>query len=145
MASVTSSPPTLATLPAEIHLKIFKILDPVSATCLGLSSRNFYCIYVELYEEAVPIETYLVIPPNRLNGFYLFDLLKAWMGPLVFCIPRMKFITKEKMEEVMGAIAAGGWVQWPEGMGDRVQDEEWAGFVRMMDALEVGEREAGLR
>jgi hypothetical protein len=48
------------------------------------------------------------------------------------------------MEEVKGD-EAGGWVRWPEGMGDRVQDEEWAGFMRMMDALEVGEREAGLR
>jgi hypothetical protein len=66
------------------------------------------------------------------------------MGSLVFCVPRMKFITKEKMEEVKGD-EAGGWVRWPEGMGDRVQDEEWAGFMRMMDALEVGEREAGLR
>jgi hypothetical protein len=64
----------LSNMPPEIHLSIFDTLDPVSSTCLGLTSRKFYPMHrsahrhekVSLYDQASD------------NGLPLCLLLKDW-------------------------------------------------------------------
>lgn len=45
---------TFLTLPTELHYEIFKWLDPLDSTCLGLTARSFYTIHWHLYG-AVPL------------------------------------------------------------------------------------------
>lgn len=40
---------TLSTLPSELHYAIFDFLDPIDATCLGLSNSHFYTIHRRMH------------------------------------------------------------------------------------------------
>lgn len=40
---------TLTTLPSEIHFAIFDFLDPIDATCLGLTNRHLYAIHRRMH------------------------------------------------------------------------------------------------
>lgn len=40
---------TLSTLPPELHFAIFDFLDPIDATCFGLSNKHFYDIYKRMH------------------------------------------------------------------------------------------------
>ncbi|KAF3760864.1 hypothetical protein M406DRAFT_47368 [Cryphonectria parasitica EP155] len=44
-----SGPLTLTTLPPELHFAIFDHLDPIDATCLGLTSSHFYSIHRRMH------------------------------------------------------------------------------------------------
>ncbi|KAH8602913.1 hypothetical protein B0O99DRAFT_604653 [Bisporella sp. PMI_857] len=64
--------PYLSNLPPEIQLSIFDTLDPVSSTCLGLTSKKFYPLHrsahknVGLYDQ------------SSEKGLPLCYLLKDW-------------------------------------------------------------------
>ncbi|KUI55382.1 hypothetical protein VP1G_02740 [Cytospora mali] len=44
-----SGPLTLSTLPSELHYAIFDFLDPIDATCLGLTNSHFYSIHRRMH------------------------------------------------------------------------------------------------
>lgn len=45
----SSGPLTLSTLPSELHYALFDFLDPIDATCLGLTNHHFYEIHRRMY------------------------------------------------------------------------------------------------
>lgn len=45
---------TLSSLPAEMHFAVFDFLDPIDATCLGLTNKHFYSIHRRMHG-AVPL------------------------------------------------------------------------------------------
>lgn len=44
-----SGPLTLQTLPSELHYALFDFLDPIDATCLGLTNHHFYDIHMRMH------------------------------------------------------------------------------------------------
>lgn len=40
---------TLSTLPTELHYAVFEFLDPIDATCLGLTNSHFYSIHRRMH------------------------------------------------------------------------------------------------
>lgn len=40
---------TFSSLPAEVHFAFFDFLDPIDATCLGLTNKHFYAIYRRMH------------------------------------------------------------------------------------------------
>lgn len=44
-----SGPLTLTTLPSELHYALFDFLDPIDATCLGLTNHHFYDIHRRMH------------------------------------------------------------------------------------------------
>jgi hypothetical protein len=104
----TNAQPTFFTLPPELHLKIFKFLDPISSTCLGVCAKKFYAIHTSL-NNSVPLLTYVALPITNGHGMHLFELLDSWMKPYDFCIRKMKFVTKARPMDVVrwgGALEA---------------------------------------
>lgn len=90
---------SLLALPSEIHLEIFKHLDSASSTCLGLASTHFWSIHQATHGK-VPLTAWCILPPNRMSGRHLFELLASWMAPqLEFFTDDMKFLAKEKVKE----------------------------------------------
>jgi hypothetical protein len=68
------------TLPSELRLKIFKLLDRVSSTCLGLCAKTLYAVHYNLRGK-VPLYAWYSSPPSMVHGLHLSDLLKEWNGP----------------------------------------------------------------
>jgi hypothetical protein len=73
----------LLALPPELHLEIFKHLDPVSSTCLGLTCKGFYLIHKQLHgvvglREIIPVywRRYQSWGFTRLGA-----LLNKWASP----------------------------------------------------------------
>jgi hypothetical protein len=75
-------------LPVEIQLSIFEILDHSTSVCLGLTCKTFYQIHFTL-RPRVSLITCQCAPPYpstpHLNGlcissFPLWELLHEWMG-----------------------------------------------------------------
>ncbi|KAG9243384.1 hypothetical protein BJ878DRAFT_119842 [Calycina marina] len=62
----------LTSLPPEIQLEIFDTLDPVSSTCLGLTSKQFYPIHRSTHQH-VPL-----YQQTTSHGMSLCCLLKDW-------------------------------------------------------------------
>ena len=94
MALSKDPKPQLATLPTEIHLKIFKHLSPVSSACLGVTCRALYRFHWSLHQR-VRLED-----DDRLPY-----LLEYWMRPLVLWTEgeTVKFLTVREfrhLEEV---------------------------------------------
>lgn len=44
-----SGPLTFTTLPSELHFAIFDFLDPIDATCLGLTNKDLYAIHRRMH------------------------------------------------------------------------------------------------
>jgi hypothetical protein len=78
LTNITAS--TLVTLPSELRLKIFKLLDRVSSTCLGLCAKTLYAVHYNLRGK-VPLYAWYSSPPSMVHGLHLSDLLKEWNGP----------------------------------------------------------------
>jgi len=57
----------------EIHLEIFKYLDPVESTCLGLACKEFYPIHRQLHG-TVSLQT------KTTRNNCLFSFLRDWHG-----------------------------------------------------------------
>ncbi|PMD60613.1 uncharacterized protein K444DRAFT_629113 [Hyaloscypha bicolor E] len=74
--------PALASIPPELQNKIFSYLDPVTSTCLGLTSKKFYAIHKSLHG----VNATLLFTPTdffgvgtRVKRFSLIELLKDWI------------------------------------------------------------------
>lgn len=68
-------------LSTELNFEVFKYLDRVSSTCLGLTCKTFYPIHKKLHG-IVPLD--IVVFRPRAAGWYLVplgDLLAQWAGP----------------------------------------------------------------
>jgi hypothetical protein len=89
----------LATLPTEVHLKIFKHLSPVSSACLGVTCRALYRIHRSLHRR---VRLDRDDPDTNARLSYL---LEYWMTPLVLWSKgeTVKFVTVREfrhLEEV---------------------------------------------
>jgi hypothetical protein len=69
------------TLPEEIVTMIFKNLDPIHATCLGLTRKDFYEIYKVVFKDSIPVELDRVLPFSEGGRAILKGLLWKWMNP----------------------------------------------------------------
>lgn len=65
----------ISTLPTEIGLQIFSLLDPVTAMCLGLTNRKMYSFYLSHHDEKVVLNQYVVVDGEVLP---LHRLMKDW-------------------------------------------------------------------
>jgi hypothetical protein len=76
---------------------IFKNLDIVSATCLGLSSKDLYAVHIDLGGRGVKLHTWCVMPPRRDSGHRLYQVLLNWIPrSMTFSFNSFKFINREK-------------------------------------------------
>ena len=86
--------PYLSNLPPEIHLSIFDSLDPVSSTCLGLTSRKFYPMHRGAHKHVPLYDT-------GDKGMPLCCLLKDWAPrDLVLDSTSGKLMTRERYSEL---------------------------------------------
>ncbi|KAH6675663.1 hypothetical protein B0J14DRAFT_455099, partial [Halenospora varia] len=79
----------LLSLSAELHLQIFKYLDPVHATCLGLVSKNLYAIYSAIHSK-IPLNSFTyecLVPQGPYTSYcYLYKHLREWKpADLSYC------------------------------------------------------------
>jgi hypothetical protein len=65
----------LLSLPVELKLKIFELLDPNSSACLGLTCKELYDIHWE--------KRGIVSLAGYHNELWLHELLASWASPLV--------------------------------------------------------------
>jgi hypothetical protein len=97
-----STPQTgyLATLPAELQLKIFSHLVPVSSACLGLTCHALFNIHKQYDDSCGPVHLQSAVVTNG-RIFQLHQLLVDWVGPnFVFGAPfKTCFITNERFEQ----------------------------------------------
>jgi hypothetical protein len=104
--------PTLTTIPPELHVHLFKFLDPVTATCLALTCKKIYQVYqaVDLSDGTKPVplhkmlsETYHSKRPGDSTVIRLGDLLCVWAGKgrdLVYWPNGRKWVLAEKGQEL---------------------------------------------
>jgi hypothetical protein len=88
---------TLMSLPPELHLMFFDCLDPTSAACFAVTTRNLYALYKHLHTRA-QLYDFCVCPVRNYDGgdygLYLYQLLEKWMGPtLTFDDRSRKFLS----------------------------------------------------
>jgi hypothetical protein len=84
----------LTTLPAEIHLKVFDLLDIDSSTCLGLTCTKFYPVH-RAFHGPVHLKRY---HPPGLDFHNLGELLKSWILLALTYNSRLgKFIDIDKL------------------------------------------------
>jgi hypothetical protein len=96
---------TLATLPRELQIMVFRKLDTVSATCLGLTSKGFYAINVDLNGKGAKLYAWCVMPPERRSGHRLYQLLLNWVNrSMTFIFGSFKFIRRETRTWVDGKL-----------------------------------------
>ena len=69
------------TLPEHIVTMIFKNLDPIHPTGLGLTRKNFYEIYKVVFKDSIPVELDCVLPFSEGGRAILKGLLRKWMSP----------------------------------------------------------------
>jgi hypothetical protein len=103
--ATTQSRPTMSScgflkLSTEIHFEVFKYLDRVSSTCLGLTCKTFYPIHKKLHG-IVRLDRVVFLP--RSASWYVVSLgflLAQWAGPdLYFDGWGPKFRKQEKGED----------------------------------------------
>ena len=106
-ASMVHQTSRLISLPPELQLRVFDLLDRCSSTCLGLTTRIFYRLH-RAARGKVPLCAFYFVPgSSNCGGFRLHVLLKEWAGPaLQYCEVRDKFIDRfdlqmERMERCM--------------------------------------------
>jgi hypothetical protein len=117
---------------------IFKELDCVGSTCLGLASKRLYSIYKGLHGK-VSLTAWCLLPSRRYSGRHLYELLGEWIAPLMFCRPKRKFITAEKMGKFKEQYyALGGFWRRVDAMDSRALDEMM--MARIEAELRVGGR-----
>jgi len=102
-----SNYPHLTTLPPELQLSIFETLDPVSSTCLGLTSRKLYPMHrarhkkVGLYEGSYD------------SGRPLCVLLKDWAPDnLMLDWESERLVSKDKYNVLQAERQRQGRTYW---------------------------------
>jgi len=90
-----AAPPTLTTLPLELHLELFEYLDICSSVCLDLTCKKLWAIHSQDYKvfpisstsfgacPLWPLKVGLTSAVQDINGkeHKLGELLKQWMSP----------------------------------------------------------------
>ncbi|KAN0121944.1 hypothetical protein V8E51_000270 [Hyaloscypha variabilis] len=94
----------LPALPTELHVQIFKHLDIITATCLGLTNKHLYAVFKRVHGEK-PIRFYSLEDTDNKTAFAftaLPDLLEEWMKPMVWGseVHIYRFITPERLGEL---------------------------------------------
>ncbi len=125
---------------------IFKNLDRVSSTCLGLASKAFYPLHKE-HHGIVPLIACCLLPPTQESGRILFSLLKSWMkqAGLVFSKTELKFTTPERLVEMKVQDQKWGiehWYTFNPGQSPLGKKLTKANELRQLEVLR-DEREAG--
>jgi hypothetical protein len=125
---------------------IFKKLDRVTSTCLGLTKKDFYLLHKERHR-IVPLTACCLLPPNRESGRILFGLLKGWMkeAGLVFSKTELKFTTRERLAEMKEQDLSwriARWRAFSPGQSPLQKRLTQANHTRRMEVLR-DEREAG--
>jgi hypothetical protein len=106
--------PTLTTIPPELHVHLFKFLDPVTATCLALTCKKIYQVYqaVDLSDGTKPVPLHEMLSeknqhhrmrPEDPRVIRLGDLLCVWAGKgrdLVYWPRGRKWVLAEKGQEL---------------------------------------------
>jgi hypothetical protein len=117
----SSTKSQLATLPTELHLKIFKYLPRISSACLGVTCKVLYRIHWSIHGR-VQLED----EDDDANGRFPF-LLQYWMTPLVLLCHAgtAKFVTVEKLRVRRQ--------QDQRLRRERVEDHEWHRREREVD------------
>ena len=86
--------PILSSLSTELQLQIFKYLDPVHSTCLGLTSKHFYALHCSLHQR-IPLDacTYdCPVSGERTSICFLSNHLQNWKPQnLSYCFNCHKF------------------------------------------------------
>jgi len=115
----------LISLPPELQLTVFGLLDRCSSTCLGLSTRVFYKLH-RAARGRVPLCAFYFVPgASDCSGFRLHVLLKEWAGPqLQYCENRDKFVSRTtwEIERIERAMA-------PENPCERICCHELDPFI----------------
>lgn len=103
-----SLPPSLAlaNLPTELHIHLFKLLDIVTATCLGLTKKHLYSIFKDVYGHMIPVKLYSQVEVKdeaTVAYYWLSDLLERWMLPRVYAGQWGigKFVSWERLGELI--------------------------------------------
>jgi hypothetical protein len=105
VAETSSIKPTITSLAADVHSKLFETLDAVTSACLGLTCKSFYSTHRPLHW-SVPLQDLVWIPattsrPSSLHS--LKGLISDWMAPLVIgrAMYTPRFATQERMDELV--------------------------------------------
>jgi hypothetical protein len=100
----------LTGLPSEVKCAIMQTLDPASAVCLALTSKNFCEVYFQMTgrPKFPPVNTRAALWRNTshcntgrniIHCRQLSHYLVEWMGPnWVYSIEREKFVAKQGMQ-----------------------------------------------
>jgi hypothetical protein len=84
---------------------VFRKLDTVSATCLGLTSKDFYTINMDLNGKGAKLYAWCAMPPERSSGHRLYQLLLNWVPrSMTFSFRSFKFIRRETRTWVDGKL-----------------------------------------
>jgi len=104
--------PALTTIPPELHVHLFKFLDPVTATCLALTCKKIYQVYqeVDLSDGTKPVPLHEMLSeknvrmrPEHPKVIRLGDLLCVWAGrgrDLVYWPRGREWVLAEKGQEL---------------------------------------------
>lgn len=116
----------ISTIPSEIQILIFKKLDRVSSTCLGLTSRHFQNIHKTLRGQGrIDLTSYCPLPPDRHDGKFLYQLFKTWMGKdRIFSKRKQRFSRKVK---VIGINLGPTWLR---DLGDISMERQYLKYKR---------------
>ena len=89
---------TVTSLSPEPALVIFKLLDQITSTCLGLTCKAFCRIHKSIRGKA---HLQRPSPGDEISNYLLVDLLSTWK-PLgvAYCSSINKFVTLEQLEEI---------------------------------------------
>ncbi|KAE9377474.1 hypothetical protein N431DRAFT_328885 [Stipitochalara longipes BDJ] len=104
---IQKEPPSLSTLPRELHLTLFKLLDPVTSCCLGLTCKIFYPVHwanhgpIPLYLPEKSISRTSSIAFSCYGG--LWDLLKNWFpGNMRYNWTIGRYVDEEEYDKFVG-------------------------------------------
>ena len=121
----------LLSISTELQLMIFKLLDPASSTCLGLTNKAFYQIHWGIHGK-VSLSAYCMLPPNQYSGVHLWKLLEKWVGrDMIVDWNQRKFLASER--HYLRFATAAEEVRWNEGL-----KEIWCGRARYIAEREMG-------
>ena len=132
-STVTSTPPLLAetegqntsilaptkpfrllSIPVELQAEVFRVLDPVSSTCLGLTCKDFYAVHksvkgvVKLSERFYGAE---FLTSSWYGRSELGFVLEDWAGDdLRYSTSSRTFVKRDELPtHKMGYLTGGRW------------------------------------
>ncbi|KAH8773121.1 hypothetical protein F5882DRAFT_381407 [Hyaloscypha sp. PMI_1271] len=113
--SVNKAPPTLETLPYDLHHSLLLYLDPASSASLAVTCRAIYPLHRNRHG-SVPLKT--LADSNRVGVLkgakpFLHEMLRSWMKKdgvgLRYSGYNELFVTMERWLELEEARWSDGW------------------------------------